>query len=143
MSQPALVHFATMTVELGESFVIKGGPVGTRIVAEVDTIVVAGPELNASMVGKSAADWLTVGPDGSYGTLDVRATLKTDDDELIYVEYSGRINLTDGSVVSAPLFQTGAEKYDWLNRMQAVGVGHNSPDNLVYEMYEVTPATSS
>lgn len=143
MAQPELVHFATMTVKLGESFVIKGGPVGTRIVAEVDTIVVAGPKLNASMVGKSAADWLTVGPDGSYGTLDVRATLKTDDDELIYVEYSGRINLTDGSVVSAPLFQTGADKYDWLNRMQAVGVGQNSPDNLIYEMYEVTPGGGS
>lgn len=132
-----------MTVKLGESFVIKGGPVGTRIVAEVDTIEVAGPKLNASMVGKSAADWLTVGPDGSYGTLDVRATLKTDDDELIYVEYKGRINLVDGSVVSAPLFQTGAEKYDWLNRMQAVGVGQNSPDNLIYEMYEVTPGADS
>ena len=89
------------------------------------------------MVGKSAADWLTVGPDGSYGTLDVRATLKTDDDELIYVEYSGRIDLTNGSVVSAPLFQTGAEKYDWLNRMQAIGIGQNSPEQLVYEMYSV------
>ena len=137
MSQPALVHFATMTIKLGESFVIKGGPVGTRIVAEVDTIEVSGESLTASMVGKSAADWLTVGPDGSYGTLDVRATLKTDDDELIYVEYSGRIDLTNGSVVSAPLFQTGAEKYDWLNRMQAIGIGQNSPEQLVYEMYSV------
>ena len=72
-----------MTIKLGESFVIKGGPVGTRIVAEVATIEVTGESLTASMVGKSAADWLTVGPDGSYGTLDVRATLKTDDDELI------------------------------------------------------------
>lgn len=138
MASPTLVHFATMTVTLGESFVIKGGPVGTRIVAEVDTVEMAGPKVTASMVGKSAADWLTVGPDGSYGTLDVRATLKTDDDELIYMEYSGRIDLTTGQVVSAPLFQTGAEGYDWLNRMQAVGVGQNGPDSLVYEMYEVT-----
>ena len=126
-----------MTVTLGESFVIKGGPVGTRIVAEVDTIEMTGENLTASMVGKSAADWLTVGPDGSYGTLDVRATMQTDDDELIYVEYSGRIDLTTGAVVSAPLFQTGAEKYDWLNRMQAVGIGQNSPESLVYELYSV------
>ncbi len=138
MSNPALAHFATMTVKLGESFVIKGGPVGTRIVAEVDTIEMVGPKITASMVGKSAADWLTVGPDGSYGTLDVRATLKTDDDELIYMEYSGRIDLTTGKVVAAPLFQTGPEKYDWMNRIQAVGVGQNGPDSLVYEMYEVT-----
>ena len=109
MSQPALVHFATMTIKLGESFV-------QRAVAAV------GPDRE---------------PVGGYGTLDVRATLKTDDDELIYVEYSGRIDLTNGSVVSAPLFQTGAEKYDWLNRMQAIGIGQNSPEQLVYEMYSV------
>ena len=130
MASPTLTHFATMTVTLGESFVIKGGPVGTRIVAEVDTVELTGPKVTASMVGKSAADWLTVGPDGSYGTLDVRATLKTD-------------NLTTGAVVSAPLFQTGAEKYDWMNRMQAVGVGQNGPDSLVYEMYEVVADTDS
>ncbi len=137
MASPDLVHFATMTVTLGESFVIKGGPVGTRLVAEVDTVEMSGPKISASMVGKSAADWLTVGPDGSYGTLDVRATLKTEDDEFIYMEYSGRIDLTTGKVVSAPLFQTGAEEYDWMNRMQAVGVGQNGPDSLVYELYEV------
>lgn len=143
MASPDLVHFATMTVTLGESFVIKGGPVGTRIVAEVDTVEMSGPKISASMVGKSAADWLTVGPDGSYGTLDVRATLKTEDDEFIYMEYSGRIDLTTGKVVSAPLFQTGAEEYDWMNRMQAVGVGQNGPDSLVYEMYEVVADTDS
>ena len=127
-----------MTVTLGEQMVIKGGPVGTRIVAEVDTIDIEGPRLVATMAGKSAADWLTVGPDGSYGTLDVRATLRTDDDAVIYVEYSGRIDLTNGQVVSAPLFQTGAEQYDWLNRMQAVGVGQNTPESLIYELYEVS-----
>jgi len=140
MTAPELVHFATMTVKLGEQFVIKGGPVGTRIVAEVNSVDVAGDRLNASMVGKSAADWLTVGPDGSYGTLDVRMTLQTHDDALIYVEYSGRIDLTTGKAVSAPLFQTGAENYDWLNRMQAVADGQNTPENLIYELYEVRPA---
>ena len=126
-----------MTVTLGESFVIKGGPVGTRIIAEVDTVEVTGERLKASMVGKSAADWLTVGPDKSYGTLDVRLTLKTDDDAVIYVEYSGRIDLTTGEITTAPLFQTSAEQYDWLNRIQAVGVGQNSPESLIYELYEV------
>lgn len=126
-----------MTVTLGEQFVIQGGPLGSRVIAEVDTVELVGDKITASMVGKSAADWLTLGPDNSYGTLDVRVTLKTDDDEIIYMEYSGRIDLTNGSVVSAPLFQTGAEKYDWLNRMQSIGVGQNGPDSLIYEMYQV------
>lgn len=139
MAAPELVHFAKMTVKLGEQFMIKDGPVGSRIIAEVDSVELEGERLTASMIGKSAADWLTVSADRSYGTLDVRVTLKTDDDVLIYCEYSGRIDLTNGKAVSAPLFQTGDEKYDWLNRMQAVGNGVNGPDNLIYELYEVRP----
>ena len=140
MATPELVPLATMTVTLGESHVIKGGPVGTRIVAEVATAEVAGERLNASLCSPSAADWLTVGPDRTYGTLDVRLTLKTTDDALIHMEYLGRIDLTTGVVVSAPLFQTGAEQYDWLNRIQAVGTGVNSPEALVYELFEVRPS---
>jgi len=126
-----------MVAILGESFVVKGGPQGTRIIAEVDSVELTG-KVTASMVGKSAADWLTVGPDRSYGTLDVRMTLKTDDDEIIYVEYGGRIDLTKGQAMSAPTFQTGAEQYDWLNRIQAVGVGQNVDGTLTYELYQVT-----
>ena len=137
MNTPALVAFATMTVTLGEQFVIKNGPVGTRIVAEVETVEIEGERLRASMVGKSAADWVTVSPDKSYGTIDVRVTLRTDDEALIYLEYGGRIDFASGSVISTPLFQTGAENYDWLNRMQAVGVGQNTPEKLVYQLYEV------
>jgi len=137
MATPELKHFATMTVTLGERFVVKDGPVGTRVIAEVGTVEVAGEKLNASMVGSAAADWVTLSPDNSYGMLDVRITLQTDDGEILYVEYGGRIDLASGKVVSAPLFQTGAEKYDWLNRMQAVGVGQNTPEKLVYELYEV------
>ena len=140
LAAPDLVPLATMTVTLGPSHVIRGGPMGTRIVAEVATVELTGERITASMCSPAAADWLTVGPDGSYGTLDVRATLKTNDDELVHVEYSGRIDLTTGSVVSAPLFQTGAEQYDWLNRMQAIGIGQNSPEQLVYELFEVRPS---
>lgn len=139
MSAPELVPLATMTVTLGESFVIKEGAVGTRIIAEVATVKVAGDRLNASMVGSAAADWVTVSPDKSYGTLDVRLTLKTDDDALIQMEYSGRIEFGSGTAISAPLFQTGAEQYDWLNRIQAIGVGKNGPDELVYDLFEVRP----
>ena len=138
-----LVHFATMTVDLSpDVLVIPSGPLGTRVVAEVDKVVVTGDKLNATMAGKSAADWLTIGPDGTYGTLDVRLTLKTDDDALIYVEYSGRIDLATNRVVSAPLFQTGDERYDWLNRIQAVADGTNNTETheLVYELYEARSA---
>lgn len=137
MFTPQLQWFATMTVQVGASFRVKGGPMGTRLIAEVDSVEVTGDRLTASLVGTSAADWVTVAPDRSYGIIDVRLTLETDDGEIVYVEYGGRIEFATGQVVSAPTFQTGAEKYDWLNRIQAVGVGQNGPDQLVYELYEV------
>ncbi len=142
MSAPELVHVATMAAQLGgDSFPIMGGPKGSRVVAEVDGITVSGERLNATMAGKSAADWLTLAPDSSYGTLDVRFTIVTDDGVHIYCEYRGKIDLAAGRAISAPLFETGDERYDWLNRSQFIGDGTLDPQTniLTYELYEVRP----
>lgn len=138
MSAPELVPLATLSATLGSSLRIKNGPVGTRVVAEVTGVTITGERLNATLASPTSADWLTVSPDGTMGTLDVRATLKTDDDEIIHVEYSGRIDFATSTAVSAPLFQAG-EKYDWLNRIQAVGIGKAQEGGIVYELYEVRP----
>jgi len=138
MSAPELVPLATLSATLGSSLRIKNGPVGTRVVAEVTGVTITGERLNATLASPTSADWLTVSPDGTMGTLDVRATLKTDDDEIIHVEYSGRIDFATSTAVSAPLFQAG-EAYDWLNRIQAVGVGKAEEGGIVYELYEVRP----
>jgi Protein of unknown function (DUF3237) len=36
-----------------------------------------------------------------------------------------------------PMFETGAKKYDWLNRIISVGVGNRLTDGLVYCVFEV------
>ena len=146
MRAPELVPLGTMTAKLGSQHVVRGGPMGTRIVAEVTDVAWVGDRVNATLASPAAADWLTMGPDHTYGTLDVRLTLRTDDGDIVHVEYMGRIDLGTGKAVSAPLFQTGAEAYDWLNRIQAVGVGQNAPATddapaeIVYELFEVRPA---
>ncbi|MEM7093505.1 MAG: DUF3237 domain-containing protein [Actinomycetota bacterium] len=140
MAAPELVPIATMTATLGESFRIKEGPIGTRFVAEVVGVTMRGDRINADLASPASADWLTVSPDKTMGTLDVRATLRTDDDAIVHVEYSGRIDFATGTAVSAPLFETGAEQYAWMNRVQAVGVGKNGEGEIVYELYEVRPA---
>ncbi|MFN3215470.1 MAG: DUF3237 domain-containing protein [Acidimicrobiales bacterium] len=140
MPEPELVHTATIRAQLGaDQFVIAGGPLGTRVIAEVDDIVVEGERINARMVGTSAADWLTLAPDGSYGCLDVRFTMRTDDDVIVYCEYGGRIDLAAGRAATAPLFQCGDERYDWLNRAQFVGDGTLDRDTnvLTYQLYEL------
>lgn len=34
-------------------------------------------------------------------------------------------------------FETAAPKYDWLNRLVAVGVGHRRADGPIYSLFEV------
>jgi len=82
------------------------------------------------------------GPEGT-GTVDVRATLQTDDGAIIFVQYNGRLDASQGlqfpmTAYVAPLFETGDERYAWLNRIQAVGKGIVYEDlSLDYEWYEV------
>jgi hypothetical protein len=95
-----------------------------------------GPGINGFFTG-GPCDWLRIMPSG-VARLDVRATLKTDDGELIYITYNGiikhseksyeklvngaRITPEDGIYfITAPTFETTSEKYAWLNSVQAVG----------------------
>jgi hypothetical protein len=130
--------------ELATPLVLPNTPSGTRLIVEVVSLRLRGERIAATMKGRAAADWLTRSADGRIGTLDVRCTLETDDGALILMQYAGRIciaNAGDGAHVIrvAPRFDTGDERYAWLNAVQAVGkaiqpIGSNS---LRYDFYEV------
>ncbi len=99
-----------------------------------------------------ASDWQTVRNDGST-TLNVRLVLKTQDGALIGMTYQGLrhgpadiiARIEKGEVVDPasyyfrinPLFETEAAKYDWINRVIAVGIGHRFADGPVYNVFEV------
>jgi hypothetical protein len=36
-----------------------------------------------------------------------------------------------------PMFETSSKKYDWMNRIIAVGIGHRPPDGPIYSIFEV------
>jgi len=36
-----------------------------------------------------------------------------------------------------PLFEAAATRYDWLNRIVAVGIGHRRADGLIYSVFEL------
>jgi hypothetical protein len=137
-----LVPLGTATITLATAFVLPSTPAGTRMIAEVEDAVIDGDRLRARLKGKAAADWLTMSPE-AVGTIDVRVLFETDDDALVYSWYHGRLDLSKpvGSVpvYAAPLFETGDERYRWLNTVQAVGKGALSDDarTLVYELYEL------
>lgn len=36
-----------------------------------------------------------------------------------------------------PIFETSATRYDWINRILAIGTGHRLPDGPLYNIFEV------
>ena len=140
MPKATLVPMGTITAQLGEMVEVGAGPKGTRLIVDVPELRLDSDRVKASLATNDAADWLTMsGEDGKLGALDVRFTLKTDDGAIIYVEYGGRADFSTGLVISAPTFQTSDERYQWLNRIQAVGAGQANFETgvLVYHLYEV------
>jgi hypothetical protein len=117
---------------------IVGGPQGSRRAADIVGGSFEGPRLRGQVV-PPAGDWLTVRTDGSM-RLDTRLLLITDDGATILMQYRGIAVVVDGEVVirTAPLFETGDERYEWLNRVQAVGVGTRVKNGARYDVYAVS-----
>jgi Protein of unknown function (DUF3237) len=133
-----LVPLARMVATLREPFSLAGTPSGTRLIFEVEDARIEGERLQGRLAGRAAADWLTVGPDGT-GSLDVRSLLRTHDGALVFVHYTGRVDMTarGAHVYATPRFDSGDERYMWLNRIQAVGKGLLDGSTLTYDLFEL------
>jgi Protein of unknown function (DUF3237) len=133
-----LEHLCRLEAQLGARSVIGPTPSGIRTIVEVTGVVVEGARLRGHLYGPPAGDWLTVGPDGT-ATLDVRLTVETDDGALIHVRYGGRSERVPENPYNyvAAVFETGDERYAWLNKIQAVGKGLRVEDRVLYELYQV------
>ena len=131
-------HLFTLDLQVAEGVkVLKDGPHGTRIIAEVEGGTFAGDRLNGGVVSPGG-DWVTARADRSI-QLDVRLTLITDDDAVILVQYKGIGDPSSGVARSAPQFETGDERYLWLNNVQGVGIGQLHPGGgVTYEVYALT-----
>ncbi|MGE0026219.1 MAG: DUF3237 domain-containing protein [Thermoleophilia bacterium] len=138
-----LVPLGTLWAQLAPPIVLQDTPVGTRIIFEVREATFDGDRLRGRSRGSSGADWGLAGPGGVFG-LDVRFVLETDDGALVYVQYTGRCDISKGlespgHVYSTPRFETGDERYLWLNSLQAVQKGQLDPETLqiTYKVYEL------
>jgi hypothetical protein len=122
-----IAPLGTLTLVMGESIRIADCPAGTRVIVEFPAITWEGERLRGKLKGRAAADWITIGAEGT-ATLDIRFTLETDDGAVVFVQTHGRTdaaNFAKGApVYLAPRFETGDARYAWLNRIQAVAKGH-------------------
>ena len=125
---------------------------GERLIADLDGGAFDGPKLKGK-VRASGADWALSCNDGTI-KIDVRAVLETDDGALIYMPYRGRIVVTDaiGKVladgegetqygdtywITQVQFESGDERYAWLNSVMAVGEGKIAPNLATYRVSAV------
>jgi len=134
-----LVPLCTLELQLARPLNVGQGPSGHRLVYEITGGTVGGDRLKGKLHGSgTSADWAVV--NNGVATLDVRATLETEDGALVYVEYRGRTDVSGGPgstpMIVAPTFETSDERYAWLNSVQAVGKGTIEGPTLTYEWYE-------
>ncbi|MEM9738727.1 MAG: DUF3237 domain-containing protein [Pseudomonadota bacterium] len=120
------------------------GPLGARAVATITGGSVEGQRVSGKVLPSVSDGWIQRS-DGVM-VLDVRALFQTGDGALIYMTYEGRLHAapeiaarlfnpeTQESVHPAdyyfrthPVFETGDERYAWLNKIIAIGVGQLRP----------------
>ncbi len=133
-----LVHLCDARLTLSGPMAIPDTPLGTRLIFGVESGEIEGERLKGTFkAGSAGGDWVTLDGRG-VGTLDVRATLETHDGALVFTSYRGRVDLSaGGTIYIAPLYDTGDERYLWLNSIQAVAKGRLDGTELTYEIYEV------
>lgn len=126
---------------------VGDGGGGSRTVVTVSGGTFEGPHLRGT-IEPVGGDWLVRGSEGVVH-LDVRAVLVTDDGAEIHLTYGGRRHqqslgplgdLAEGELYfrAQPLFETGDERYAWLNRIVAVASGgSDGPGTVNYRVHAV------
>ncbi len=154
MSGPTLnsAHLFTIRLDVGAMDDIGVTPYGHRRFASLAGGTFEGDELKGTVQPTPAGDWITVRSDGVW-ELDVRLTLKTHDGHLIYMSYRGlrhgpqwvldrlakgeKVDPSEYYFRTAPRFETASEKYSFLNRIIAVGVGRREASGPIYEVFQI------
>ena len=149
---PAVVleDLCTFRIEFSDTHV-QPTPVGTLVTYVVGSGRCEGDRLHGDFL-PVGGDWVVVGSD-RIARLDVRAILRTDDGALITITSTGRARLDDDAMArlaageliradqmyarSSPLFQTGDERYAWLNSLHTVAVNQFSLREVHYDVWAV------
>jgi hypothetical protein len=140
-----------INADLEDPIDVGATPHGMRMIFNITGGTVEGPNVSGEVL-PTGADWLVIRSDMA-AELDVRATMKTSDNEIIYTYYRGIIDASlevfdsiqkgedvDPSTYyfrTTPVFETASEKYGWLNKIVAVGVGKLAKNKVIYRVYKI------
>ena len=134
-----------------DSILLATLPYGKQIIANVDGGHFEGPNIKGT-VQPPAGNWLFIQADNSV-QLDVRVSLVTDDNTLIYMSYqglrAGQLSVLDHLAAGEDVdpreyymrtickFETADGKYDWLNQLLAAETSQRFPDQVVYDNHQI------
>lgn len=149
--EPRLEHVYSAKVELGPPTQLGDTPKGYRLIVPINGGTLEGPGIKGRIC-PGGSDWIVIRPDG-VSDLDIRVTVQTEDDALIYVTMRGyitrmmevtqqimqgeRVPVEDYYFVMAPAYETSDERYGWLQQAIVVAQGEIVPGGVHYEAYAV------
>jgi hypothetical protein len=152
MSELRSEFLFTIRIALHPLQLLGSTPHGQRSVCPVSGGEFAGPRLSGTILPHAGADHLLRRADDSFQQ-DVRMTLETNDGALILMTYRGvryapaevsariargeRVDRHEYYLRTAPFFETGAERYLWLNRIASIGVGERTRKGADYEIFQI------
>jgi len=150
--EPSLRLLYTSIIEADRPIVVGRTAFGERRIINIKGGRFAGPKLSGKVL-PGGADWQIIRNDGVV-ELEAKYTLETEDGAFIYIlnrgirrgprevmERLGRgkqVNAGEYYFRTTPIFETGAEKYAWLNSLIAVATGERRVSEVIITVYEVT-----
>jgi hypothetical protein len=152
LPDPRLTHVYRLEAVLGQRLDLGDTTKGHRRIVPLTAGTFTGPGISGKLVPGASADWQVVLPDGT--TLgDVRYTLQTDRDELLYVQSWGirhgsaevlarlgrgeDVDASEYTFRTATRIETGTPDLDWLNKGVFISVGGRQAGSVIYETYLV------
>jgi hypothetical protein len=138
-----LRRLGTLTIQTDPNglYMLGATSAGKRIIQEFLSVGFDGERLRGVMTAKAGADWLAVDDDG-HVTLDIRVLLLTDDGAHVFVTLDGRAHWPDqlgqGAIYSTARFESGDERYQWVNHLPLVSKGEVAHGRAVaHEIFEL------
>lgn len=144
-----------IVIDLEPGLEFGEGPLGRRVLFGSAGGHFEGERIRGEVL-RGGGDWALFRSSGAM-TLDVRLTLRTDDGALVCMTYGGRwvtpeelrpalANATERHLIDPalyhfrtnPLFETGSDRYAWLNDIVCIASGYLVEGGVAYRVYEAT-----
>lgn len=148
---PKIDFIFRATVEIAAPKELGRTPWGRRRIIDITGGVVQGPDFSGTIL-PGGADWQIVLEDGT-AVLEARYTISTNDGALIYVRNYGYRHgppdvmtlVANGQPVdpalyyfrAAPIFETAAPHYAWLNKTMCMSSGMRTKERVLLDFYRV------